>query len=28
MDHWLEQAHGYFGQYLYALPEFVLQRER
>jgi len=23
MNHWLDSAHGYFGQYLYCLPEFV-----
>ena len=23
MDHWLDKAHGYYGQYLYALPDEV-----
>ena len=23
MNHWIDSAHGYFGQYLYCLPEFV-----
>lgn len=26
MTHWYETAHGYYGQYLYALPQFVKMR--
>ena len=27
MNHWLEQAHGYYGQYLYGLPAEVRLRQ-
>ncbi len=26
MTHWLDAAHGYFGQYLYCMPEFIKMR--